>query len=113
MDVVIKQSIGEFVRDNGGNAWVALGHALQALEAVEAQLYHANVQADGEQARAEAAEAEAAKWREMHWDRDHDLQHEYARAEAAEAECERLREVLNALVGEEPPMDSAEALRTR
>lgn len=36
-----------------------------------------------------------------------------ARAEAAEGEVARLREVLNALVGEEPPMDSAEALRTR
>ena len=36
-----------------------------------------------------------------------------ARAEAAEDEVERLRGLLNALVGEEPPMDSDEALRTR
>jgi len=64
------QQIGEFIRDNGGNAWVALGHALQALE---------------------AAEAEAAHWREMHDDRSRDLKHEYARLKAAEAELARLR----------------------
>ena len=47
---------------------------------------------DALQARAEAAVAEAAKWREMHDDRDHDLQNEYARANALEAENALLRE---------------------
>jgi chromosome segregation ATPase len=41
-----------------------------------------------------AAEAASAYWRELHGDRDHDLQHEYARANEAEAEVARLREAL-------------------
>jgi len=59
------------------------------------ELHNEQILKDGWQRRAITAEAEAAKWREMHWDRDHDLQHEYARANEAEAECERLQKELN------------------
>ncbi len=159
------QSIGEFVRDNGGYAWEALENAVQALEAAEAdrdewrKLYlDALARELGQQAHAEAAERErdnvislyqasvregvlveaiadtlraedrleaaeadrarllaanamlaadlgaaerdAAKWREMHDDRDRDLQHEYARANATEAEVTLLREALTEALDE-------------
>jgi len=50
-------------------------------------------------ARAEAAEAMLASCNRAR--------------QAAEAECERLRALLKEFVGEEPPMDSREALMTR
>lgn len=50
-------------------------------------------------ARAEAAEATLASCNRAR--------------QAAEAECERLRALLKEVVGEEPPMDSREALMTR
>ena len=51
------------------------------------------------QSRAEAAEATLASCNRAR--------------QAAEAECERLRALLKEFVGEEPPMDSREALMTR
>jgi len=87
MDVVVKQSIGEFIRDNGGNAWVALGHALQALEAAEAEVGELKVQIRALQINATPRPPGEAALEIL-------LARQQQRAETAEAECERLREVL-------------------
>jgi DNA repair exonuclease SbcCD ATPase subunit len=74
-----------------------LATSLEAAEADRARLLAANAMLAADLG---AAERDAAKWREMHDDRDRDLQHEYARANATEAEVALLREALTEALDE-------------
>ena len=89
--------IGEFIRDNGGNAWTALGVALERANAAEAVLSQTQAERDEWKARAEAAEEREARL-ESEYCSVNELADATARADdaeatedALEAECERLR----------------------